>query len=82
VVIASAFRKRYRLEDGAEIIQEATREGVLIRPAVTVPVRRYSPQEAAGFILENAVDRRDYQAARQQVKALGLDPDDIPHDPL
>jgi len=82
VVIASAFRKRYRLEDGAEIIQEATPEGVLIRPAVTVPVRPYSPREAAGFILQNAVDRKDYQAARQRVKAMGLDADDIPHDPI
>jgi hypothetical protein len=47
-----------------------------------VPVRRYAPREAAAFILENAVNRKDYLAARRRVKAMGLDPETIPHEPI
>jgi hypothetical protein len=35
---------------------------------------RYTPRRLAQFLLENA-------AARREVRKLGLDPDQIPHEP-
>ena len=42
---------------------------------------RYTPRRLAQFLLENATDAADYAAARREVRKLGLDPDNIPHDP-
>lgn len=42
---------------------------------------RYTPRRLAQVLLENAVDAADYLVARREVKKLGLDPDQIPHDP-
>jgi hypothetical protein len=40
---------------------------------------RYSPARKAEFLLNNAVTEAEYRLARQEVKALGIDPDSIPH---
>jgi bifunctional DNA-binding transcriptional regulator/antitoxin component of YhaV-PrlF toxin-antitoxin module len=82
LVIAASLRKRYGFEDGADVVQEATPEGVLIRPAVTVPLRVYSDQDRAMFLLNNACSVEEYEAARQAVRAMGLDPDKIKHRPF
>ena len=42
---------------------------------------RYTPRRLAQFLLENSTDAADYAAARREVRKLGLDPDEIPHEP-
>ena len=79
VVIAAAFRKAYGFEEGAHFVQEATPEGVLIRPAATVPVRLYSEEDKATFLLNNAGSREEYNEARAAVKQMGLDPRKVKH---
>jgi bifunctional DNA-binding transcriptional regulator/antitoxin component of YhaV-PrlF toxin-antitoxin module len=79
VVIAASFRKAYGFEEGAHFVQEATPEGVLIRPAATVPVRLYSDKDKATFMLNNAGSREEYQAALTAVKQMGLDPKKVKH---
>lgn len=79
-VIPAALRRRFGLDEGSEVIAEETPEGILIRPAVTLPVEIYSPERRAEFLLSNAVDEEDYQEARETVEAMGLDPDAIPHE--
>lgn len=66
---------------GANTVAEEREDGILIRPAMAVPVEVYSPDRKAGFLLNNAVDEADYQAARAEVRALGLDPDKVGHRP-
>ena len=78
-VIPANLRKRYGIEEGSEIIAEETPEGILIRPALTVPIELYSAERKAEFILSNAVDAQDYERAVAEVRALGLDPDDVTH---
>jgi AbrB family looped-hinge helix DNA binding protein len=78
-VIPARLRRRFGLTEGSEIIAEETEHGILIRPAVTVPVELYSPERRAEFLLSNAVDDEDYTRAREEVQRLGLDPDAIPH---
>ncbi len=80
VVIPAALRKRYGLEEGREVLVEETAEGLLLRPAVTLPVEMYSKERRAVFLLENAADRDDYERAREDIRKMGLDPDAIPHE--
>ena len=62
------------------MIAEPREDGVLIRPAVALPVESYSDERKAEFLLTNAVDAQDYAWAREEVRKLGLDPDHVPHD--
>ncbi len=75
VVIPAELRRRFGIEEGTLVVAEATEEGILIRPAVAVPVEVYSPERKARFLLENATDPEDYaRAARVVREELGLDP--------
>jgi AbrB family looped-hinge helix DNA binding protein len=80
VVIPAALRRRYGIEEGSFVIAEAREGGVLIRPAVILPVEVYTPERKAQFLLSNAVDPADYAGAVAAVRAMGLDPKTIPHD--
>ena len=76
VVIPAPLRRRFGIEEGTLVVAEATEEGVLIRPAVAVPVEVYSPERKARLLLENAVDASDRARAAELVREeLGLDPD-------
>lgn len=79
IVVPAKLRKRYGIEEGTVVTAEAREDGVLIRPAVVVPIERYTPERKAEFLLSTATSQRDYQRARKEVKKLGLDPDAIPH---
>ncbi len=79
VVIPARLRKRFGIGEGTLVIAEERPEGVLLRPAIAVPLETYSPERVAEFLLTNAVDRREYARARRQVKKMGLDPEAIPH---
>lgn len=48
-------------------------------PSRAATIERYSPVRKAEFLLNNAVTLPEYRAARTEVKALGIDPDSIPH---
>ena len=79
IVIPAKLRKRFGLEEGMLVIAEAREEGILLRPAVAVPMETYSPERVAEFLLTNAVDAEDYARAVARVKAMGLDHNTIPH---
>lgn len=79
VVVPAELRERYGLDEGTLIIAEEREEGILLRPAIAVPVEVYTPERRAEFLLANAVDDKDYREIVKEVRAMGLDPDDIPH---
>jgi AbrB family looped-hinge helix DNA binding protein len=79
IVVPAKLRKRFGIEEGSIVIAEEKDDGILIRPAMVVPVERYSPERKAEFLLSNAIDEADYRKARKEVRKLGLDPDSIPH---
>ena len=79
IIVPAKLRKRYGIQEGAVVTAEAREDGVLIRPAVVVPVERYTPERQAEFLLSTATTGRDYKRARKEVKRLGLDPNAIPH---
>lgn len=79
VVIPAGLRRRYGLDEGSIVVAEARPEGVLIRPAIALPIEIYSNERKAEFLLSNAVDAEDYAWAVAEVRKLGLDPEKIPH---
>lgn len=79
IVVPAKLRKRFGIEEGSFVSAEAREDGILIRPAVLLPIEKYSPERKAEFLLSNAVNESDYRRARKQVKKLGLDPDSIAH---
>jgi hypothetical protein len=52
---------------------------VLIRPAVVVPVERYTPERKAEFLLSTATTEKDYQRARREVDLQTLLRMDLSH---
>lgn len=79
VVIPAPTRRRYGIEEGTLLIVAERAEGILLRPAELLPTEIYSPERIAEFLLSNAVNDADYEAACEEVRRLGLDPDDIEH---
>jgi len=79
IIVPARLRKRFGIAEGAIVTAEETEDGILIRPAIVLPVEKYSPRRKAEFLLSNATTVTDYRSARKEVKKLGLDPDTIPH---
>jgi len=79
IVLPAALRRRFGLEEGSVLIAEEREEGILLRPATVVPLEIYTDERKAEFLLSNAIDAQDYARAVDEVRKLGLDPDDIPH---
>jgi AbrB family looped-hinge helix DNA binding protein len=79
IIVPAKLRKRYGIEEGTLVSAEEREDGVLLRPAIILPVERYTPERKAEFLLSTATTKKDYQRARKEVKKLGLDPDAIRH---
>ncbi|MDP2968131.1 MAG: AbrB/MazE/SpoVT family DNA-binding domain-containing protein [Deltaproteobacteria bacterium] len=80
VVIPIGLRKKYGFEEGSLVIAEARAEGVLLRPAATIPLEIYTPERKAEFLLNNAVSPEDYAWAVREVRKMGLNPESISHE--
>jgi len=80
IVVPARLRKKFGLEEGSRVISEEQEDGILIRPALAVPLEVYSPERKAELLLSNAVDAEDYTAVVEEVKSMGLDPETILHD--
>ncbi len=80
VVIPAGLRRKYGFEEGSMVVAEAREEGVLLRPAVTLPLERYTPEGKAEFLLNNVGTPEDYAWALKEIKKLGIDPKTIPHE--
>ena len=80
IVLPAALRRQYGFEEGATIIAQPTEEGILLRPAVVLAYERYTRERQAEFLLNNAIGPDEYRRAADEVRAMGLDPNAIPHD--
>lgn len=74
IVVPSRLRKKFGIREGGLVVAEERPEGILIRPAVAVPVEIYTPERKAEFLLSNATDEKDYTAALAEVRKLGVNP--------
>ena len=78
-VIPVKLRKRFNIKEDDLFLAEEREDGILLRPAVAVPVEIYTPDRKAEFFLNNAVTKEDYDAACEDIRAMGLNPAKIPH---
>ena len=78
-MLPARLRRRFGLKDGSLVFAEERQEGILLRPAHSVPYERYGRRRRAEFLLSNAVDAQDYARAVEEVRRMGLDPDTIGH---
>ena len=79
VVVPARLRRKFGIQEGGLVVAEERPDGILIRPAVALPVEIYTPERKAAFLLSNAVNAEDYRAAVAAVKRMGLEPASIPH---
>lgn len=80
ILLPSELRLRFGMNEGSYVIAEERAEGILLRPAAVLPPEMYTPQRQAEFLLMNALDEADYAQAVAEVRRMGLDPEQIPHD--
>ena len=80
IVVPARMRRKFGIDEGSLVIAEERDDGILIRPAVAVPVEIYTPARIAEFLLSNAVNAKDYRAAVQAVRKLGIDPRTVAHE--
>jgi len=79
IVVPAKLRRRFGMEEGSMVTAEERDDGILIRPAVVLPIEKYTPERKAELLLNTATTESDYRKARRAVRKLGLDPDAIPH---
>ncbi len=80
LVIPAKLRQRFALQEGDLLVTEEREDGILLRPAVAVPVEIYTPERKAEFLLNNAVTKEDYDEACRIIREdFGLDPANIPY---
>ena len=79
VVIPADTRREYGLAEGEMLVMEETADGLLLKPARAFETEVYTPERSAEFLLNNAVDAAEFDVALDEVRAMGLDPETIPH---
>lgn len=79
VVIPATLRQQLGLQEGDLVIAEDHDGGLLIRPAIALPIENYSIERQAEFLLSNAIDAEDYKKAQDIVRSMGFDPNTISH---
>lgn len=78
IVVPVKMRQRFGLKEGDLLISEEREDGILLRPAVAVPVEIYTPERKAEFLLNNAITKEGYDEACEAVREMGLDPKKVP----
>jgi bifunctional DNA-binding transcriptional regulator/antitoxin component of YhaV-PrlF toxin-antitoxin module len=78
VPLPPAIRARAGIAAGSAVTLEA-REGMIIVRTSDFDPEIYTRQRKAEFLLSNAVDAADYASACNEVRKMGLDPNQISH---
>src|SRR5215216_2448131 len=87
VALPDEFKDRFGIEDGTVLLAEVGADGIVLRPDDArsendFEIEIYTPERKAEFFLNNATDLDEYHWARAEVERMGLNPDDIPHEPI
>lgn len=68
VTLPAELRRRYRIDQGSVILVEEAEGGILLRPAVSMPVEVYSDERVREFLAEDRAGtaRRPRPRARRR----------------
>ncbi len=75
LVIPQKMRKILDLQEGDLLLAELHNGGILLRPAVTLPIEIYALERKVELLLANAIDFDDLQTIKAEVLSWGLDPE-------
>ena len=67
VVIPAKLRRRFGLEEGMLVIAEEREDGILLRPAVAIPVESLLPRASGGVPSDERGRYRGLRAAPSRV---------------
>lgn len=73
------LRRKNGLDRDARLVVESREDGLFLRPGSSLSRHTYSEQRRAEFLLATATGDEDDRKAVEAVRAMGLDPKDIPH---
>lgn len=79
VVIPADARRRYGLDEGEMLVMEESAAGLLLKPVRAYEVEVYTVERRAEFLLNNAITAEEFDQALAEVRALGVDPETVPH---
>lgn len=77
VPLPTSLRQATGISAGSVVTLEVKDGTIVIRPVGQAEI--YSTVRKAEFLLSNAVDKDDYRAACDEVRKLGLNPEEVPH---
>jgi bifunctional DNA-binding transcriptional regulator/antitoxin component of YhaV-PrlF toxin-antitoxin module len=78
VPLPPSIRERAGISAGTAVTLEA-RDGMIIVRTSDFDPEIYTARRKAEFLLSNAIDGADYLLACEEVRKMGLDPDQIAH---
>jgi AbrB family looped-hinge helix DNA binding protein len=83
ITIPQRFRERLGLGEGTFLIADLRGDEIVLQRAQVLPAgpEVMSQERKAELLLNNAINRDEYQKLREVVRRMGLDPDGIDHDP-
>lgn len=81
LVIPDEFRRKHGLDRDAKVVVESREDGLFLRPAASLSRHTYSEERRAEFLLSNATSDEDYRRAVETVRAMGLEPENVAHEP-
>jgi len=74
VELPADLRQRLGLLEGDEVVLEERDGGLFLRPVI----EKWTQEEIAGYLLNNAITQEDYDSASEEVRQMGLDPANVP----
>lgn len=80
VVIPARIRKRLGMTDGCFLLLRENEHGCELQLARLEAQPADNRRALAASLLSNARDLGEYLAAIEEVRNLGLEPDDVPHE--
>jgi hypothetical protein len=79
LVVPESICNALQIKEGSLLFLEFDGDRLIVRSGAS-STEYYFDHRRAEFLLNNAVNASDYLLAREHVKRLGLDPDEIPHE--
>lgn len=79
VVIPRKLRAALGISEGDTLVATVDGARLVLEPAEVVARPVVSRERLAELLLGSADTREEYEAAREEVRELGIDPNDVPH---
>jgi AbrB family looped-hinge helix DNA binding protein len=75
ITLPAAVRKNLALRPGEPFFVTIEDGRVVLEPAAVAPSEIYTDERIAEFLLVNAMDGDDLEAAKAEVRKMGIDPE-------